>query len=126
MLSLSSNWARYEIDLDCNITDPHSQLHRGAYRALPSRCVYIPKPVGRLRPLAIVALEDKIVQRAPIAALNADLRFWEGIIGERTISAALVRRGPRCQWAAAAGWRRRQGNEGFGAKVLGHEIGVLT
>ncbi|SDR59132.1 group II intron reverse transcriptase/maturase [Rhizobiales bacterium GAS113] len=43
----------------------------GAYRALPSRRVYLPKPDGRQRPIAIAALEDKIVQRATVAVLNA-------------------------------------------------------
>ena len=33
--------------------------------------MYIPKPDGRQRPLAIAALEDKIVQRATVAVLNA-------------------------------------------------------
>jgi RNA-directed DNA polymerase len=64
-------WRAYKADLDCNIADLHSRLHRGAYRALPSRRVYIPKPDGRQRPLAVAALEDKIVQRATIAVLNA-------------------------------------------------------
>ena len=64
-------WRAYEADLDCNIADLHSRFHRGAYRALPSRRVYIPKSDGRLRPLAVAALEDKIVQRATIAVLNA-------------------------------------------------------
>jgi group II intron reverse transcriptase/maturase len=64
-------WKDYEAELKFNLADLHSRLHRGAYRALPSRRVYIPKPDGRLRPLAIAALEDKIVQRATAAMLNA-------------------------------------------------------
>ena len=63
-------WRIYEADLDRNLTDLHERVHRGAYRALPSRRTYIPKPDGRQRPLAIAALEDKIVQRAVVAALN--------------------------------------------------------
>lgn len=64
-------WRTYEADLDRNLTDLHERVHRGAYRVLPSRRVYIPKPDGRQRPLAIAALEDKIVQRATVAVLNA-------------------------------------------------------
>jgi RNA-directed DNA polymerase len=64
-------WQAYEVDLDRNLTDLHSRVHRGAYRALPSRRQYIPKADGRQRPLAIAALEDKLVQRATVAVLNA-------------------------------------------------------
>jgi group II intron reverse transcriptase/maturase len=64
-------WRGYEADLERNLGDLHSRLHRGAYRALPSRRVYIPKPDGGQRPLAVAALEDKIVQRATAAVLNA-------------------------------------------------------
>jgi len=64
-------WQDYEADLDRNIEDLHSQVHRGAYRAQPSRRRYIPKADGRQRPLAVAALEDKIVQRAVVAVLNA-------------------------------------------------------
>jgi RNA-directed DNA polymerase len=64
-------WEEYEANIDRNIVDLHHRLHRGAYRALPSRRVYIPKPDGHQRPLAIAALEDKIVQRAAAAVLNA-------------------------------------------------------
>ena len=64
-------WKDYEADLDHNIEDLHARVHRGAYRALPSRRVYIAKPDGRQRPLAIAALEDKIVQRATVEVLNA-------------------------------------------------------
>ena len=64
-------WRSYAAELEGNLEDLHSRLHRGAYRPLPSRRVYIPKPDGRQRPLAIAALEDKIVQRATAAVLNA-------------------------------------------------------
>jgi hypothetical protein len=63
--------AAYEADLDRRIEDLHGRLHRGAYRALAARRRHIPKPDGRQRPLAIAALEDKIVQRAATAVLNA-------------------------------------------------------
>src|ERR1700720_182824 len=63
-------WRTYEADLDRNLTDLHSRVQRGAYRALPSRRTYIPKADGRQRPLAVAALEDKIVQRATVAMLN--------------------------------------------------------
>src|ERR1700747_1849978 len=64
-------WKDYEADLERKIEDLHLRVQRGAYRALPSRRVYIPKPDGRQRPLAVAALEDKIVQRAVAALLNA-------------------------------------------------------
>jgi RNA-directed DNA polymerase len=63
-------WKAYEQDLDRNLEDLRARVHRGAYRALPSRRRYIPKADGRQRPLAIAALEDKIVQRAVVALLN--------------------------------------------------------
>jgi RNA-directed DNA polymerase len=63
-------WKDYEAALESNIEQLHDRVQRGAYRALPSRRVYIPKPDGRQRPLAIAALEDKIVQRAVVALLN--------------------------------------------------------
>jgi len=64
-------WKEYEADHRRQLEDLHARLHRGAYRALPSRRVYIPKPDGRQRPLAVAALEDKIIQRATAAVLNA-------------------------------------------------------
>src|SRR6516165_7403258 len=64
-------WETYETDLELKLTDLHSRVQRGAYRALPSRRVYIPKADGgKQRPLAVAALEDKIVQRATVAVLN--------------------------------------------------------
>ena len=64
-------WQDYESDLESNLQDLHSRVHRGAYRAKPSRRKYIPKPDGRQRPLGIAALEDKVLQRAVVAVLNA-------------------------------------------------------
>ncbi len=64
-------WKAYEAELGRRLEDLHSRVHRGAYRATPSRRVYIPKPDGRQRPLAVAALEDKIVQRATTTVLNA-------------------------------------------------------
>jgi len=64
-------WKDYEADLERKLESLHAQVQRGAYRALPSRRQYIPKPDGRQRPIAIAALEDKIVQKAVLAVLNA-------------------------------------------------------
>jgi group II intron reverse transcriptase/maturase len=64
-------WKDYDADLERNLEDLHARVQRGAYRAQPSRRVNIPKPDGRMRPLAVPALEDKIVQRATAALLNA-------------------------------------------------------
>ena len=64
-------WQDYDADLEPRLADLHARVHRGAYRPLPSRCRYIPKADGRQRPLAIAALEDKIVQGATVMVLNA-------------------------------------------------------
>ncbi len=64
-------WREYETGLEDRITDLHRRVHRGAYRAQPSRRVYIPKTDGRQRPLGIASLEDKIVQQAVVTILNA-------------------------------------------------------
>lgn len=64
-------WEQYEANLEVNLLALHRRLRRGAYRAKPSRRVYIPKTDGRKRPIGIAALEDKIVQRAVVEVLNA-------------------------------------------------------
>ena len=64
-------WEAYEIDREARLRDLHSRVHSGRYRALPSRRRFIPKADGRQRPLAVAALEDKIVQRALTMVLNA-------------------------------------------------------
>lgn len=63
-------WEEYEEGLEDRVRDLHGRIHRGAYRAQPSRRVYIPKADGRQRPLGIAALEDKVVQQAVVTILN--------------------------------------------------------
>ena len=64
-------WQAYAQDLEANLKDLSDRLARGAYRAKPVKRVYIPKADGRQRPIGIPVLEDKIVQRATVAVLNA-------------------------------------------------------
>src|SRR5882757_4989910 len=64
-------WRYYEAGLEENLQHLFAQVQSGAYRALPVRRQYIPKPDGKQRPLGIAALEDKIVQRAVVEVLNA-------------------------------------------------------
>ena len=82
-------WEQYVQDLERNIQELHARLHRGAYRARPSRRVYIPKPDGRQRPLGIAVLEDKIVQRAVVEVSNAiyEVNFAGFSYGFRPIEA---------------------------------------
>ena len=63
-------WQEYETGLEERLVDLHSRVHRGAYRAQPSKRKYIEKSDGRLRPLGIAALEDKIAQAAAVTILN--------------------------------------------------------
>src|ERR1035441_9721554 len=67
-------WEEYGEGLEDRLVDLHGRIHRGAYRAKPSRRVWIPKADGRQRPLGIAALEDKIVQDAVGRVLN---QIWE-------------------------------------------------
>ena len=64
-------WHEYGQNLEGNLEDLHARVHRGGYRAKPSRRVFIPKPDGRQRPLGVASLEDKILQRAVVEVLNA-------------------------------------------------------
>lgn len=63
-------WEEYGEGLEEKLRDLHDRIHRGSYRAQPSRRTYIPKADGRQRPLGIAALEDKIVQQAVVTVLN--------------------------------------------------------
>src|ERR1700726_2905935 len=64
------SWQEYEDGLEDRLTDLHGRVHRGAYRATPSRRVHIEKTDGRQRPLAVPAIEDKLVQQAVVTILN--------------------------------------------------------
>ena len=64
-------WADYGQGLEARLEDLHGRIHRGSYRAQPSRRRFIPKPDGKQRPLGIAALEDKVVQGALAEVLNA-------------------------------------------------------
>ena len=64
-------WKTYAENLEGNLVDLHARVHGQAYRAQPARRTYIPKSDGRQRPLAVTALEDKIVQKATVAVLNS-------------------------------------------------------
>ncbi|MGY4319274.1 group II intron reverse transcriptase/maturase [Bradyrhizobium sp. JR3.5] len=68
-------WQDHEADLELRLKDLHERVQRGAYRPQPSRRTFIPKADGKQRPLAIAALEDKIVQGATVMVLNA---IYEG------------------------------------------------
>jgi RNA-directed DNA polymerase len=57
-------WNDYEAELERKLEDLQARVQRGAYRAQPSRRVYIPKPDGRERPIAVAALEDNACPRA--------------------------------------------------------------
>ena len=57
-------WSEYGQDLEARLQDLHHRIHRGTYRAKPSKRAWIPKADGRQRPLGIASLEDKIVQQA--------------------------------------------------------------
>src|SRR5260370_704879 len=87
-------WEDYGRDLEGNLQDLHDRVHRGAYRAKPSRRVYIPKADGRQRPLGIATVEDKIVRSAVVEVLNAIyeeafLRFSYGFRPRRSQHDAL-------------------------------------
>jgi group II intron reverse transcriptase/maturase len=64
-------WRDYENILYGRVHELHRQIHTGAYRAQASRRAYILKADGKLRPLGIAAVEDKIVQQAVVKVLSA-------------------------------------------------------
>jgi group II intron reverse transcriptase/maturase len=128
-------WKEYETGLEGHLADLHSRVHRGAYRAQPSRRVYIPKADGRQRPLGIAALEDKVVQQAVVTILNeiyeADFRgFSYGFRPGRNqhqaldaLSVGLHRR--RVNWVLDADIRGffDQMSQDWTVKFIEHRVG---
>jgi RNA-directed DNA polymerase len=100
----------YEQHLESNLEDLHARVHRGAYRALPSRRVYIPKPDGRQRPIAVAALEDKIVQRATAAVLSAI--YEEDFLGFSVLQRQIERREHETITCRIAAWKMGAGPPG--------------
>jgi RNA-directed DNA polymerase len=121
-------WRAYGQDLEASLQDLHRRVQQGAFRAKPSRRSYISKADGRLRPLGIAALEDKIVQRAVVEVLNsvyeADfLGFSYGFRPGRSphhaldaLAAGILKK--RVNWVLDADFRKapdnrhEEGNEG--------------
>jgi RNA-directed DNA polymerase len=96
-------WRDYGADLEANLRDLHDRVHSGRYRARPSRRVFIPKADGRLRPLGVAALEDKILQRAVVEVLNAI--YEQDFSGSRTgfgRGAPRITRWTRCRSGSCA------------------------
>lgn len=127
-------WRQYRDGVDKKLIDLHARLHRGAYRAKPTRRVYIPKEGGKERALGIAALEDKIVQRAVIEVMNAIyeedfLGFSYGFRPGRSqhntldaLAAAVVRK--RVNWVLDADIRGFFDtiDHGWLVKFVGHRI----
>lgn len=78
-------WRDDAVEGEQRIDDLHGRIHRGAYRATPSKRMYLPRPDGRMRPLGIAALEDKIVQQAARTVLEGiyEHDFWGCSYGVR-------------------------------------------
>ncbi len=69
----------YANNLDQNLYNLYKRLRRGQYVALPVKRIWIEKEGGKMRPIGITALEDKIVQKAAATILNViyDINFYD-------------------------------------------------
>jgi hypothetical protein len=80
-------WRSYGEGLEDHLQDLSARLKRGAYRARPGHRAYIRKEDGRMRPLEVIAVEDKAVQRATTTEMNAicetDFLGFTHICGEK-------------------------------------------
>ncbi len=103
------SWIDYEQGYEERLADLHSRLHRGAYRAQPSKRIYIPKADGRQRPIGIASLEDKVVQKAVVWVMQCIYEqdfanFSYAHLPSRLGGPAgtLIRRSALCRWDCLA------------------------
>ncbi len=103
------SWIDYEQGHEERLADLHSRLHRGAYRAQPSKRIYIPKADGRQRPIGIASLEDKVVQKAVVWVMQCIYEqdfanFSYAHLPSRLGGPAgtLIRRSTLCRWDCLA------------------------
>jgi RNA-directed DNA polymerase len=111
----------YGGDLEANLRDLHARVHRGAYRAKPSRRSYIPKANGQSRPLGVTSLEDKIVQRALVGVLEA---IYEQDFLGFSYGFRAGRSPHRASDALAAGIKRRKVNWVLDADIRDYFTGL--
>jgi len=64
------DWRTYASNGQENLRALLDRFKSGSYRAPPTKRAYIPKADGRQRPIAITALEDKVLQRAVVMAME--------------------------------------------------------
>jgi len=95
-------WHEYEQNVEASIVDLHERIHRGTNSAKPSLRIRIPKPAGRLRPLGIASLEDKIVQKAVVWVLQCI--YEQDFVGFSYAPKKVNSRPGRSQWT----WERMQ------------------
>ncbi len=78
-------WRRYKANLNENLDTLHEKLVNGTYCPQPVVRRQIPKANGKLRPLGLPALEDKIVAKAVALLLEAiyEQDFCDGSYGFR-------------------------------------------
>jgi group II intron reverse transcriptase/maturase len=77
--------AEYAQDLTANLRDLYERLKSKHYRAAPIKRAWIPKEDGTQRPIGILVLEDKIVQKAVAIILESifEADFYESSYGFR-------------------------------------------
>jgi retron-type reverse transcriptase len=104
-------WCKYGENLDARLRDLQDRVHRGDYHPQPVRRVHIPKGDGRMRPLGIPTLEDKLVQQAarmllePICEqefLGFSYGFRPGRSQHRALDALAVAIGKKVSWVLDA------------------------